>query len=191
MTSILLNHPKKTILQRLLPLVAGAVFLLLQACSSTSKLPPAQTASDFYQKYKNEAGFKGTSVPVGLVSRLVAKGVTDTTVRAALANISSIRTLTFTPTDKKSQRLLERELTKELDQVLQRENYTAVPLLDTTPGALQFRMRQSNNEVQELVGYRKYGNNFTMVQVNGRFTQQQIEQMLRKLDPDALLPLLD
>ncbi|WP_165864836.1 DUF4252 domain-containing protein [Rufibacter latericius] len=163
---------------------------MAQACSSTSKLPPAQSTSEFFQKYRNQAGFKGTTVPVGLVSRYLAKEVSDTTVRAALANISSVRVLTFTPTDRKSMRFLEQGLTQELDQVLQKDSYAAIPSLTEDPGSLQFRMRQSQEQVQEIVGYRKYGNSFLMLQVNGRFTRQQVELMLQKIDPELLLPLL-
>ncbi|WP_210463015.1 DUF4252 domain-containing protein [Rufibacter roseolus] len=181
---------KKSLAARILPFWVLAAFCLLQACSSTSKLPPAQSTAEFYQKYRNEAGFKGTTVPVGLVSKYLAKEITDTTLRAALTNISSVRVLSFTPTNRKSQRLLQQGLTQELDQVLQRDNYAAIPLLDEAPGTLQFRMRQSNEQVQEIVGYRKYGNSFLMLQVNGRFTRQQVEQMLQKIDPDLLIPLL-
>ncbi|MFD1757935.1 DUF4252 domain-containing protein [Rufibacter sediminis] len=166
------------------------VLSAIQACSSTSKLPAAQSTGEFFQKYRNEAGFKGTTVPVGLVSRYISKEITDTTLQAALKNISSVRVLSFTPTTRQSRRLLERGLTQELDQVLQKDNYTAIPLLDEAPGMLQFRMRQSNEQVQELVGYRKHGNSFLMLQVNGRFTRQQVELMLQKIDPDLLISLL-
>ncbi len=128
---------------------------------------------------------------MGLVTRLFAKEVQDTTVRAALSNITSVRALTFTPTNRKAQRLLENGLTQELDQVLQKENYVAVPLLDSAPGTLQFRMRQSNELIQEIVGYRKYGNNFLMLQVNGRFTPSQVQQLLKKVDPEVFLPLIE
>lgn len=180
------NFTSKRLLLYLVVVVAG----IIQACSSTSNLPAAQSTSEFYQKYKNMDGFKGTTVPVGLVSRYLAKETTDTTLRAALANITSVRVLSFTPTSNKAQRLLEKGLTQELDQVLEKDNYAPIPLLDETPGALQFRMRQSNEQVQEIVGYRRSGNSFLMLQVNGRFTRQQVEQMLEKIDPDVLLPLL-
>ncbi|WP_207433983.1 DUF4252 domain-containing protein [Sabulibacter ruber] len=179
------------VLRRFLLLAGMAVIAMVQACSSTSKLPPAQSSTEFYQKYKSEAGFKGTTIPVGLVTRLFAKEVQDTTVRAALSNITSVRALTFTPTNRKAQRLLENGLTQELDQVLQKENYVAVPLLDSAPGTLQFRMRQSNELIQEIVGYRKYGNNFLMLQVNGRFTPSQVQQLLKKVDPEVFLPLIE
>ncbi|WP_205500499.1 DUF4252 domain-containing protein [Rufibacter psychrotolerans] len=179
------------LLQRLLFFIGMVVLGTAQACSSTSKLPPAQSSTEFYQKYKAEAGFKGTTIPVGLVTRLFAKEIQDTTVRAALSNITSVRALTFTPTDRKARRLLENGLTQELDQVLQKENYTAVPFLTETPGALQFKMRQANDQVQEIVGYRKYGNNFLMLQINGRFTRDQVQQLLQKVDPDVFLPLLE
>ncbi|RNI28640.1 DUF4252 domain-containing protein [Rufibacter latericius] len=190
MHSSVLHTSPNSILRILLPFLAAAFFCLAQACSSTSKLPPAQSTSEFFQKYRNQAGFKGTTVPVGLVSRYLAKEVSDTTVRAALANISSVRVLTFTPTDRKSMRFLEQGLTQELDQVLQKDSYAAIPSLTEDPGSLQFRMRQSQEQVQEIVGYRKYGNSFLMLQVNGRFTRQQVELMLQKIDPELLLPLL-
>ncbi|WP_181305066.1 DUF4252 domain-containing protein [Rufibacter sp. XAAS-G3-1] len=190
MLTPVVNRSQKPAFRQLSPFLAAVLLCIMQACSSTNNLPAAQSTTEFYQKYKNEAGFKGTTVPVGLVSRYLAKETTDTTLRAALANITSVRVLTFTPTTNKAQRLLERSLTQELDQVLQKDNYAAIPLLDEAPGALQFRIRQSNEQVQEIVGYRKHGNSFLMLQVNGRFTRQQVEQMLEKIDPDVLLPLL-
>jgi hypothetical protein len=162
------------------------------ACSSTSNLPPAQSTADFYQKYKDQAGFKGTTLPVGLVSRfLLSRDAPDSTVQAALANITSLRVLTFTPTTNKAQRLLERGLTQELDQVLQQGSYENLPAGLDNPGALQFRMRNANNQIQEIVGYRKHGNSFLMLQVNGRFTRNQVEMLLQKIDPEVFLPLLD
>lgn len=186
----------KTILRaavRQLPLLLFVFTLgFISACSSTSKLPPAQTTNDFFQKYRNEAGFKGTTVPVGLVTRyLLPRSGPDTTLKAALSNITSIKVLTFTPTTRQAQRLLDRGLTQELDQVLTRESYESLAMSLDNPGALQFRMRTANEQVQELVGYRKHGNSFLMLQVNGRFSRQQVEQMLQKIDPEVLLPLLD
>ncbi|MGV3541182.1 MAG: DUF4252 domain-containing protein [Rufibacter sp.] len=176
---------------RLIFLMALAAVFATQGCSSTSKLPPAQTTTDFYQKYRSEPGFKGTSVPVGLVTRYLSSEITDSTMRAALANITSVRVLSFTPTNRRAERLLEKGLTQELDKVLQKESYVPVPTLEETPGSLQFKMRQNNDQVNEIVGYRKYGNSFLMLQVNGRFTSQQVEQLLKKVDPNILLPLLD
>ncbi|AKQ46828.1 hypothetical protein TH63_16255 [Rufibacter radiotolerans] len=167
-----------------------AVLYVLPSCSTTSNLPPAQTTVDFYQKYKNEAGFKGTTLPVGLVTRYLLPKDADTTVRAALANITSMRVLSFTPTNRKAQRLLDHGLTQELDQVLTKENYENLPVVLDNPGALQFRMRTAQEQVQEIVGYRKYGNSFLMLQINGRFTRRQVEQMLQKIDPEIFLPLL-
>ena len=168
-----------------------AVFTMLPGCSTTSKLPAAQSTAEFYQKYKNEAGFKGTTLPVGLVTRYLLPKDADTTVRAALANITSLRVLSFTPTNRKAQRLLESGLTQELDQVLTKENYENLPVVLDNPGALQFRMRTAQEQVQEIVGYRKYGNSFLMLQINGRFTRRQVEQMLQKIDPEIFLPLLE
>ncbi|GGK75782.1 hypothetical protein GCM10011405_24520 [Rufibacter glacialis] len=153
-------------------------------------MPPAQTTADFYQKYKNEAGFKGTTLPIGLVTRYLLPKDADSTVTAALANITSVRVLSFTPTNNRAQRLLERGLTQELDQVLQKENYENLPVVLDNPGALQFRMRAAQDQVQEIVGYRKYGNSFLMLQINGRFTRGQVEQLLKKIDPEIFLPLL-
>ncbi|KAA6433288.1 DUF4252 domain-containing protein [Rufibacter glacialis] len=170
--------------------VALAFLTILSGCSSTSKLPPAQTTADFYQKYKNEAGFKGTTLPIGLVTRYLLPKDADSTVTAALANITSVRVLSFTPTNNRAQRLLERGLTQELDQVLQKENYENLPVVLDNPGALQFRMRAAQDQVQEIVGYRKYGNSFLMLQINGRFTRGQVEQLLKKIDPEIFLPLL-
>ncbi|MBA9079300.1 DUF4252 domain-containing protein [Rufibacter quisquiliarum] len=189
MTQPIFYHSLRRLHRLLIPLLFLAV-MAVQSCSSTSNLPPAQTTTDFFQKYRDQAGFKGTSLPVGLVTRYLSSGTTDSTLKAALTNISSIRVLTFTPTNRKSQKLLDKGLTRELDQVLQKESYANLPLLDEAAGALQFKMRQANNQVQELVGYRKYGNNFLMLQVNGRFTRQQVEELLKKVDPDLLLPLL-
>ncbi|ALI98731.1 DUF4252 domain-containing protein [Rufibacter tibetensis] len=190
MLPILFRTEQKKSSQRLFLYVAFLVFGLIQACSSTSNLPPAQTTSDFYQKYKDQAGFKGTTLPVGLVTRYLLPKDADTTVQAALANITSVRVLSFTPTSRKSRRLLEQGLTQELDQVLLKSNYENLPEVLDNPGALQFKMRQANEQVQEIVGYRKYGNSFLMLQVNGHFTRQQVEQMLQKIDPELFLPLL-
>ncbi|WP_192822285.1 DUF4252 domain-containing protein [Rufibacter sp. LB8] len=186
----MISENRKLATKGLLLLMTLALALTVGACSGTSSLPPAQTTTDFYQKYKSEPGFKGTSVPVGLVTRYLSNEVSDTTMLAALANLTSVRVLTFTPTNKRAQRLLEKGLTQELDQVLQKENYAALPMLDAAPGTLQFRMRQTGEQVQELVGYRKYGNSFLMLQVNGRFTRSQVEMLLQKIDPELLLPLL-
>ncbi|WP_161486748.1 DUF4252 domain-containing protein [Rufibacter roseus] len=164
-------------------------FIVIQACSSTRNLPPAQTTTEFYQKYRNEAGFKGTSLPVGLVTRFLSKDA-DTTLQAALANVTSIRVLTFAPTNRRSARLLENGLTQELDQILQKSNYAAVPVLQNSQESLQFRMRQENGMVQEIVGHRNIGSSFMMLQVNGRFTPQQVQQMMQKIDPEALVPLI-
>jgi hypothetical protein len=180
------------LLNSLLPFFSGAVLFIFAGCSSTRDLPPAQTTADFFQKYKNEAGFKGTTLPVGLVTRyLLPKDAADTTTRAALANITSMRVLSFTPTNRKAQRLLESGLTQELDQVLTKENYENLPVVLDNPGALQFKMRAAQDQVQEIVGYRKYGNSFLMLQINGRFTRRQVEQMLQKIDPEVFLPLLE
>lgn len=170
--------------------IFALLFLFLaQACSSTRNLPPAQTTSEFYQKYQDEPGFKGTSLPVGLVTRFLSKDA-DTTFQAALANVRSIRVLSFAPTNRRSQRLLDQGLAQELNQILQKSDYAPVPVLQDSQKSLEFKMRQANGKVQEIIGYRKLGTSFLMVQINGQFTPRQVEQMLQKIDPDVLIPLL-
>ncbi len=180
---------KNRITASLLMLSIFAATLILPACSSTKSLPAAQSTAEFYQKYHKQNGFKGISLPVGLVTRYLSTDA-DSTVQAALANMTSVRVLSFTPQDRKAQRMLDRGLTQELDHIFQQASYVPLPQLEEAPQALQFRLRQANNQVQEIVGYRKTGNSFLMLQVNGRFTRQQVEQLLKKVDPDVLISLL-
>ncbi|WP_071887810.1 DUF4252 domain-containing protein [Rufibacter sp. DG15C] len=160
-----------------------AVLLGAQACSSTSKLPPAQTSLEFYDKYRNQAGFKSSSIPVGLVTRIIGSQLDDSTI-AMLQGIKSIRLLSYAPENNKGQRFLTNRLLPEIQNVYKTPSYSSLPL--NGPAGLELKVKEDQQKVKEMAVFGQRRNGFVLLLVEGNMDQRMIQKVLQKIDPDLV-----
>ncbi|GAA4307160.1 DUF4252 domain-containing protein [Nibribacter koreensis] len=154
-----------------------------QACSSTSKLPPAQTSLEFYDKYRNQAGFKASSIPVGLVTRIIGSQLDDSTI-TMLQGIKSIRLLSYAPENNKGQRFLTNRLLPEIQDVFKTPSYSSLPL--SGPAGLELKVKEDQQKVKELAVFGQRRNGFVLLLVEGNMDQRMIQKVLKKIDPDLV-----
>ncbi|QHL88427.1 DUF4252 domain-containing protein [Nibribacter ruber] len=170
-------------IRKYLLFLCTAVLLGAQACSSTSKLPPAQTSLEFYDKYRNQPGFKGNSIPVGLAARLIGSQLDDST-KAMLQGIRSVRMLTYAPENNKGQRFLTNSLLPEIQNVFKTPSYSSLPL--NGPAGLELRVKEEQEKVKELAVFGQRSNGFLLLLVEGNMDQRMIQKVLQKIDPDLV-----
>lgn len=179
----LISNPRYTFFPRLLFFLGIVALLFTQACSS-SKLPPAQTSTEFYTKYRNEPGFSGTSVPVGLLSRVAGKEL-DADTRQLLSGVRSVRLLRYTPTDNKSQKFIDKQLLPEAKKIFNRSEYSLLPV--DGPAGLELKVKEEQDKVKEMALYGKRSNGFVLLLVEGSLDQALLQKVIGKIDPDLVL----